>query len=247
MLNIEYSDIFIPTTDKNLLHGWHLKTKEPSIGTIIFLHGNAENISTHIRSVYWLVKFGYQIVIIDYQGYGRSTGTASLEGALNDVVNTVDFTLNKIRNKKNVPTYILGQSLGASLAITALTHSEHLMEKIDGYILEAPFANFRQITRDALGKNWLTWPLQYPLSWTITNNYNPEDTIHKLRDRPVLFIYSEEDQIIPFHHYKQLNKKLNSQKSYLLKTHDKHIRSLLYKAYREKLLYFLKHQSLSDD
>jgi hypothetical protein len=43
---------------------------EKAAGSILVLHGNAQNLSTHVNSVLWLVKEGYNLFIIDYHGYG---------------------------------------------------------------------------------------------------------------------------------------------------------------------------------
>ena len=68
------------TPDGLKLHGWHLKAKDKSRGTILQLHGNAENISTHVNSVLWLALEGYDVFNFDYRGYGKSEGSPTLDG-----------------------------------------------------------------------------------------------------------------------------------------------------------------------
>lgn len=242
-IGLEYQTLTIPSANSVQLHGWLLKTQKPLKGTLLFFHGNAENISTHIRNVYWLTEFGYQVVLTDYRGYGNSTGTPDVAGALNDIVNTARFVF-KNNIPKGRPVFVMGQSLGASLSITAFAEAKEFQGKIDGYIFEAAFADFQQIARDALSKSWLTWALQYPLSWTVTSDYAPQDYIHKLRETPILFVYSKDDEIIPFHHYEQLDSALNSKQSYLLLSRDRHIRTFNYTEYRKQLLQFLNTQQL---
>ena len=67
------------------LHGWFLPAQIPSRGTILFLHGNAENVSTHIGSVAWLPAEGFNVFLIDYRGYGLSEGVPTLDGLHRDV------------------------------------------------------------------------------------------------------------------------------------------------------------------
>ena len=76
---------YFTTKDKVRLHGWLLPAQGESRGTLLFLHGNAENISTHIRSVWWLPKHGYNVFLFDYRGYGRSEGNPTLDGSLLDL------------------------------------------------------------------------------------------------------------------------------------------------------------------
>lgn len=96
-LNLEYSDAFINTADGEVLHGWWLPaateqqsegdiaSENNAKGTVYYLHGNAQNISSHIMNVAWLPAEGYNVFALDYRGYGRSTGTPDIEGALHDV------------------------------------------------------------------------------------------------------------------------------------------------------------------
>ncbi len=242
-LGIAFDSLSIASSDEVQLHGWLLRTSQELQGTVLFFHGNAENISTHINSVYWLTEYGYQVVLVDYRGYGLSTGTPDIAGALNDVVFTARHVLQHNLHQDK-PLFVLGQSLGASLAITAFAEADDLTQRIDGYVFEAAFADYQQITRDALSKSWLTWALQYPMSWTVTANYSPQDHIAALKDIPVLFIYSQQDEIIPFHHYRQLSDALDSEQSYLLESHDRHIRTFNYATYRTQLLQFLQNRAL---
>ena len=76
-------DVYFPTTDGLTLHGWFLASREPQ-GTVVVFHGNAENLSTQVNSVLWLVKEGFNVFIIDYRGYGRSEGTPTVEGIMID-------------------------------------------------------------------------------------------------------------------------------------------------------------------
>ena len=53
-LGLKYEDLYFPARDGTRLHAWFLPAESSAQGTILFLHGNAENISTHIMSVRWL-------------------------------------------------------------------------------------------------------------------------------------------------------------------------------------------------
>ena len=79
-IGLAYQDVYLPTPDGVRLHGWYLPAQGEARGTLLFLHGNAENISTHIASVYWLPAQHYNVLLIDYRGYGESTGTPTLPG-----------------------------------------------------------------------------------------------------------------------------------------------------------------------
>ena len=68
---LEYEDVFFHTQDGRKLHGWYfpLDRKSP---VILFLHGNAGNISHRLDNIGHLLKRGLQVFIFDYRGYGKS-------------------------------------------------------------------------------------------------------------------------------------------------------------------------------
>ena len=99
--DVDYRDIFFKTPDGLMLHGWFLKSSEESKGTILFLHGNAENISTHVNNVLWLVENGFDVLIFDYRGYGKSEGDPTLEGVHVDAEAALNTLFNlPYTNKK---------------------------------------------------------------------------------------------------------------------------------------------------
>src|SRR5438128_400135 len=67
------------------LYGWFLPAKGSPLGTILHLHGNAENISTHFAGVAWMPARGFNVFVFDYRGYGASEGQPDLEGAQKDI------------------------------------------------------------------------------------------------------------------------------------------------------------------
>lgn len=74
-LGLDYEDVHLTAADGTKLHAWLLLAQGEAHGFVLFLHGNAENISTHIHNVAWLPAEGYQILLLDYRGYGRSEGS----------------------------------------------------------------------------------------------------------------------------------------------------------------------------
>lgn len=65
ILGIQYRDVFLTTRDDIRVHAWHLLPPSVPKGVILVLHGNAENISTHIHSVAWLAESGYELLLLD--------------------------------------------------------------------------------------------------------------------------------------------------------------------------------------
>jgi len=198
---VKYLDISVATADQQKLHGWLLPVSGELKGTVVFFHGNGENISTHIGAVYWLPKKGYQVILVDYRGYGKSDGRATLDGSIIDIQRTIEYVSKNYADDK--PFIVMGQSIGASMSIYAVARSA-VKNKIDGLVLVAPFSDYQQVTQEALSKSWLTWLFQYPLSWTISNEYKPADYIKSVNPVPVYFIHGTSDRIISNEHSKKL-------------------------------------------
>lgn len=198
-LGIERQTHFFRTPDGLLLHGWFIPAVEaPTRGTILFLHGNAQNISTHLRAVWWLPHYGYNVFLFDYRGFGYSQGEPSLAGLHQDVPAALDYLFDELPVDPD-RVILYGQSLGASLAVTAAPRSRHF-DQLRGVVIEGAFTGYRQVAREALSDWWLTWPLQWPLSFTITGDYRAIVHIADISPIPLLIIQGADDQVIAAHH-----------------------------------------------
>lgn len=188
-----------------VLHGWLLKSKKQAKGTILHLHGNAENISTHVGSVYWLPEYGYNVFIFDYRGYGASDGITTLEGVQEDAVRAAKYVSN-LQEIKGVPVYLFGQSIGAAVSIYLAARPE-MKGYFKAVIVESPFAGYRKIARDKLRSLWLTYIFSYPLSFTVSSAYDPIDVVDRISPTPLLIVYTSKDRIIDPYHSKELFEK----------------------------------------
>lgn len=195
-VNLNYQDVNFNSLDGQPLHGWWLPAKQQASATVLYLHGNAQNISNHLGNAYWLPRAGINLLIIDYRGYGHSSGLPSLPGAILDIEAALQQALQLA---DDTPLIIIGHSLGASLAIHTLAHSPN-KSKLTGAIFVAPFSDYRKVARDFMNTIWFLWPLQYPLSWSINNDFAPIKSVAKLAPLPQLYLYGREDTIIPPSH-----------------------------------------------
>ncbi len=242
-LNLSYQDVYLETGDGETLHGWWLPAAtNASLGTVYFLHGNAQNISSHILNVAWLPEAGYNVFLIDYRGYGQSTGEPDLEGALHDAEAGLRWLT---QHHHASPLILLGQSLGGAIGIALASEWSTQGEQppLDAVILDASFAGFRAIAREKLGEFWLTWPLQVPLSWTIPADYEGIDHIAAIAPTPVMIIHSRRDGIIPFHHGPQLYDAAGEPKQFLA-TDTPHAATFVVPEYRQAVTDFLASEPL---
>lgn len=233
-VGLAYQDVRIPVGN-TVLHGWWLPAEQPH-ATLLFSHGNAENISTHLASVYWLPKEGVNVLLIDYRGFGKSEGVPSVAAAVEDVRASWQWLLAE---QGDWPLFGLGQSLGASLMAAATAReAEALTGHIAGLVLDAGFTRYSAVAREQAAKSPLTWLLQWPVGWAMPSGFDPIDALSSLPPAPVLIIHGRRDPVIALHHAQQLHEQAKSPKS--LYVYDGgHIESFHRAATRQRLLDFI--------
>lgn len=207
-LGIEYKSIYFDSTDNLNLHGWWFPAQDEARALVLYLHGNAQNISTHSSAVHWLTHHQYDVFIFDYRGYGLSEGTPELDMIIQDIQQAYAYTNKLIKSENKL--FVIGHSLGASMGIYSIANRP---DGIDGAIFISPFSDYQKITQHALAGSWLTWALQWPLSYTINNDYSPLNYVQKLPPIPLLYLYSEADEVIPPAQVKALFKNSKQPKS----------------------------------
>lgn len=201
-IGLAYEDVRFETDDGVRLHGWYLPAAGQVCGSVLFLHGNAENISTHIGSVYWMPARGFNVFMPDYRGYGLSEGRPSLPGIERDIHAAMRY-LRERAQKDGRAVAIFGQSLGGAAAIYYTAHTSYKAD-IRALIIESAFASHRDIAREKLADFWLTWPLSWLLSFTISDDYSPLAAVPSVAPVPLLLVYGDRDLIVPLSHGERL-------------------------------------------
>lgn len=210
---IAYEDIYITMSDGVRLHGWRLIAKGEKRGTILFFHGNGDNVSTQLPTSSWLPEQGYDVYVVDYRGYGRSDGKPELDAVINDMGSVIGFVIGRLPEDEKL--IIVGHSLGASMAIYAVAHST-LRERIKALVTIEAFSDYHDITRDVLSQSWLFWLFQWPLSYTVDNTYRPLDAIALVSPVPVLILHSKSDEMIDIYHAERLYQAASPPKTFEL-------------------------------
>lgn len=229
-------DVHFETSDHVQLHGWFFHVQNAK-GSILVLHGNAQNLSTHVNSVLWMVLEGYNLFIIDYRGYGRSAGKPSVEGIHRDA----EAALGKLLELPGVDrerVALLGQSIGGAVAVYTAANSAHRKD-LRAVIVDSPFSSYRRIAREKLGQFFLTWPFQYPLSFLVGDRYSPERWIAKVSPIPLLILHGTEDPVVPFHHGQMLFTAAQEPKTFLATAPAGHVRSFADGNIRKTVVAFL--------
>lgn len=190
-------EITFKATNGKTLHGWFLKPKNSNvIATVLQLHGNAGNISYQYQFAEPLIKEGFQVMVFDYEGYGKSQGKPSQKNVLDDAIQALHY-IKQREDVKNTKLILFGQSLGGHLSSVVAAKEQHL---IDALIIEGAFTG-HELMAVHVGKKygapvWLAKLL-------VKTKYNAIDYIDKVTI-PKLIIHSTEDATCPFYMGKEL-------------------------------------------
>src|ERR1051325_888275 len=80
-VGLPFTDLTIPTADGERLHGWWIPARAaPARAHLLFFHGNAGNVSHPLAHPAAPASAGLDVLLVDYRGYGRSTGQPSEKG-----------------------------------------------------------------------------------------------------------------------------------------------------------------------
>jgi fermentation-respiration switch protein FrsA (DUF1100 family) len=178
------------------LDGWVFPAKAGERkGTVIHFHGNGQNMSAHFLFSAWLTENGFDVITFDYRGYGVSAGEPNPDGTAEDGKSVIEQVCNNPRFSRQ-PVFIFAQSLGGAVAIPAVAKAGHA-GCVKGIVLDSTFASYRGIARRKLAQMWLTWPLQYPLSFLVSGDMDADKFINDL-DVPILFVHAKNDPVVPY-------------------------------------------------
>lgn len=242
---IEYRIENFQAADGTSLNAWFLPAQDKNgdkyggkaNATVLFLHGNAENISTHFRNVAWLPAAGFNVLALDYRGYGASEGTPSLAGMQLDI----DAAMRHLLAHKDVDPnriVIFGQSLGGALAIYYVAHSAY-RANIRAVVIDSAFSDYRRIAKEKLAASFITWPFQW-LPWlTIDDDYSPANSVAAISPLPLLLIHGDHDVVVPAHNSQQLFERAKEPKELWIVPGAEHTQSLNNEALRKRLVEFL--------
>ena len=197
-VGLAYEDVFITAADGTRLHAWWLPAKRGVTvkGTVLHLHGNGGNVSSHLAGSWWLPAEGYQVLLLDYRGYGRSAGEVSLAGSYQDI--DAAFTwLQQAPDVQGKPLVLLGQSLGGAMAVHYLAAHPASRAQLKALVLDGVPASYRDMAQYTLANVWLTWPLQVPLAWLMPDGDSAIAAMPQLAGLPVLLYQSLDDEVVP--------------------------------------------------
>lgn len=206
--SIPHEDVWIATTDRLRLHGWFLKAQGEAKATVVYLHGNAQNLTSHVLYVNWLPEAGYNVLLVDYRGYGLSLGEPSRRGIHEDARAAWHY----VRTRKDVDPdrlILFGQSLGGATAL-ALAGREKL-PGLRAVVADSAFSSYGSIGREKILQipvlGYLLWPFS-PL--IVSGELSAAPVVKNIAPVPLLLIHGDQDAVVPYTHSQRLYEKADA-------------------------------------
>lgn len=186
---MKYEEVHIPVgsgSERGELYGWWLPADKGDAPTLLYLHGNDKNISHghDLDSAARMHGMGFNVLMVDYRGYGKSTGGEPSEAK---VYEDAEAAWNYLLGQRASPpqrTFIYGHSLGGAIAIDlAVRHPEAA-----GLITESTFTTMVEMGKRKYGF--------LPVDLLLNQYFDSLGKIGRLKV-PVLFIHGTWDPLIP--------------------------------------------------
>lgn len=223
-LGLEYETVALETADGETLHGWFVPSPRER-AVLLFFHGNAGNISHRLDSLRIFHTLGLSVLMIDYRGYGRSTGRPSEQGTYEDALAAWRHLVDG-RGIEPGRIILFGRSMGGAVATwLAAQHPPGAL------IIESVFRSVPDLAGEI-------YPF-LPVRLLARIDYPVEELLGAV-DAPVLIVHSRDDEIIPFSHGEALHAAAGQQGGLLVLAGDHNTGFLLDEArYRAGLDAFL--------
>jgi len=169
------------------LYAWWFPAESTDAPTMLYLHGNDKNIGAahEVEKAARFHDMGYQLLLVDYRGYGMSTGGKPSEAKMyEDAEMSWNYLIDQ---RKSIPkhTFIYGHSLGGAVAIELALHHP----KAGGLIVEGSFTSMRDMAEREYA--WL------PVDLLLNQRFDSIGIIPHLKI-PLLLIHGTWDTLVPY-------------------------------------------------
>lgn len=177
-----FEELFFETPNEGKINAVFFKTKEPK-GVILYFHGNADNLHRWGKIASEFIQFGYDVLVPDYRGYGKSHGPRKEEFLFEDAQFCYDYLKGKY-GEENIILY--GRSLGGAFAVKIA--SENNPQKV---ILEATFYNLQD-----MASRWVPYVFTELLSHRMPYHFRSNLFISEIKS-PLYHFHGNKDFVVP--------------------------------------------------
>lgn len=187
--NQEFEEHNLHTRDGAVINGIRFLPKGESKGVVLYLKGNSKSIKGWGKFAVDFTRHGYNVLMVDYRGFGKSTGRRSQKAIKRDL----QEVYNKIKELTTEDRIILyGRSLGSGFAAKLASMNNPKL-----LILDAPYYSLTNVTKRYAPFMPLSLLMKYPL---------PTYKWLKYVQCPIHIIHGTNDRLIPYNTSVKLSK-----------------------------------------
>ncbi|KAF4123467.1 uncharacterized protein GMORB2_6168 [Geosmithia morbida] len=197
----DFEELSIPTEDDEKLSAYYIRGPRGHANsslTVLMFHGNAGNIGHRLPIARMLVNtVGCNVFMLEYRGYGSSTGEPDEAGLSVDAQTALDYLQTRAETRSH-RIVVYGQSLGGAVSIRLVARNQDPeTSNIVGLVLENTFLSMRKLIPSVIP------PAKY-VTLLCHQVWPSESVLPTIKNVPVLFISGLQDEIVPPSHMRQL-------------------------------------------
>lgn len=177
------------TIDNDTINTVLFSAKKQAKATVFYYHGNSGNISNNSAIAKLLCRADYQVLMVDYRGYGKSTGIPKHSNIASDAQYIFDELLKR-DNFKELPVIIYGASIGTQVATKICIDNQ---KRVNALILDGAMSSFTDMALLSAPEEQKAIITQY-----VTSPYSAKENVKHLSSTPKLFIHSPHDRAVPY-------------------------------------------------
>lgn len=189
------ADVWLTTPDHLGIHGWWFANRGAELATL-FLHGNAGNVTHRGDHALAIAQAGSSVLVLDYRGYGKSTGAPAESGLYRDADAAYDWV--RAAGFSGDRLILHGESLGSAVATELATRRPSA-----GLVLESPFTSLTDMANTVV-------PF---LGGAFLRGFDTWTRIKSVHV-PVLIVHGTADEIVPISQGKRIFAAANEPKTF---------------------------------
>jgi fermentation-respiration switch protein FrsA (DUF1100 family) len=198
----DFEEVFLTAPDGARINALHFKANDPS-GLVLYFHGNAGNLARWGEITGLFVEQNYDVFVMDYRTYGKSTGKLSEDALYRDAQMCYDHVA-KFYNAQDINIY--GRSLGTGMATFVASKN-----KARQLILETPYYSLPDVAKN----RFPLFPVKQLMSYRFPSYKYVQDI-----DCPITIFHGTNDQVISHSSGERLFKSIPSDKKVFISVKD---------------------------
>lgn len=220
--NFPFEEINLKTNDNESINALHIRADNTK-GVILYFHGNSGSLRRWGDVTSYFIDYNYDVFVMDFRGFGKSTGAYSEEAMYADAQQCYDYLKKKYDEDKIV---VYGKSLGTTFATKIAARN-----KPQQLILEVPFYNL-----GAAGKHRFPFVPIFLLKYKFMTNEYIKQVVS-----PITFFHGTNDWITPYKDSRKLFEEVKlKDKTFITIEGGNHNNLIQYEKYHRKLKELLK-------